>query len=569
MIEATDDPPGATARTGARILVDQLLAQGSDLAFCVPGESYLPVLDALGESADEIRLVSCRNEIGAVNMAEAYGKLTGRPGVCLVTRGPGAMHAAIGLHTATQDSTPMILLIGQVPRNHLDREAFQELDYRRVFSATAKWVAQIDDPARIPEYMARAYGTAVSGRPGPVVLALPEDVLWEEADAVDTPRVDKRGMHPGEADLGRLEAMLRTAARPLLLVGGGGWSPEAKRDVEAFCAATGIPVATAFRCQDYVDNELEQYVGTVGLAVDPALAQRVRDADVLVVVGERLTESVTGGYTLLDIPRPRQRLVHVLPDPAEIGRVFHPELGIVAGAAEFAHAARHSIDVDGGPWVSWCKGAHADYLSNLDHEPTGEAVDLGKVFAFLRDRLTDDAILTSGAGNYTAWVHRFTRYRHYRTQLAPVSGAMGYGVPAAIAAKALHPDRMVVAFAGDGCFLMTGQELATAVQYDLPVIFVVLNNGSFGTIRMHQERWFPDRSYGTHLHNPDLAAFAESFGAHGEAVALTEHFPAAFDRAQASGLPAVIEVQVGQQHTLPHATLDDVRNARGDRRDST
>lgn len=562
-------PDGAgarPARTGGRILVDQLLVQGAELAFCVPGESYLPVLDALGAVEEHIALVSCRHEGGAANMAEAYGKLTGRPGLCLVTRGPGAMHAAIGLHTAWQDSTPMILLIGQVPRAYLEREAFQELDYRRVFGTTAKWVGQVEDPARIPEFVTRAYATATSGRPGPVVLALPEDVLWEEAAVADGRRVTVPAPHPGPADMQRLRGMLAAAERPLLMVGGGGWSEAARLGVEAFVTSADVPVVTAFRCQDYVDNEIEQYAGTAGLGIDPALARRIRDADLLIVAGERLTESVTDGYRLPEAPRPQQTLVHVQPDPAELGRVYHPDLAITAGAAEFAAALRSLEPVDGRTWKSWRADARVDYLAHLRHEAYDGAVDLGAVFAFVRERLPEDAILTNGAGNYTAWVHRFSRFRRYRSQLAPVSGAMGYGIPAAVAAKAVHPERTVVAFAGDGCFLMTGQELATAVQYGLPIVVVVVNNASYGTIRMHQERRFPGRTPGTLLRNPDFVALARAFGAYGELVTTTAEFPEAFERALASGLPAVVEVRVDAEQTLPHATLADVREGRPDRR---
>jgi acetolactate synthase I/II/III large subunit len=563
---------GGGGRTGGRILVDQLLACGADLAFCVPGESYLPVLDALADEAKRIPLISCRHEAAAVVMAEAYGKLTGRPGLCLVTRAPGAMHAAIGLHTAFHDATPMILLIGQVPRAHLEREAFQELDYRRVFAPTAKWVAQVEDTARIPEFVARAYATATGGRPGPVVLSLPQDVLWEEAAVSDTQRVDVSPPHPGPPDLARIRTLLAAAARPLLLVGGGGWSGSARRDIEAFAVANDLPVVTAFRCQDYVDNHLDQYVGTLGIAADPALARRVRDADLIIVVGERLTDTVTDGYTLLEAPRPRPALVHVLPDPSDLGRVYHPTLAITAGAAPFAAAARELEPVERPAWRRWRAAARDDYLAYSTPGPgvasgqrgdgVGSGVDLAAVLGFLQERLPGDAVVTNGAGNYTTWVHRFTRYRRYRTQLAPASGAMGYGVPAAIAAKAVHPARMVVAFAGDGCFLMTGQELATAAQYDLPVVVVVVNNNSYGTIRMHQERFFAGRTHGTVLRNPDFAAFARAFGGHGETVTATGAFPEAFERAVASGLPAVIELRVDPEQTLPHLTLRDVRRGR-------
>jgi acetolactate synthase I/II/III large subunit len=569
MARQADGEPGRPAvgepRMGGQIVVDQLLAHGADLAFCVPGESYLPVLDALADEAERIPLISCRHEAAAAVMAEAYGKLTGRPGLCLVTRAPGAMHAATGLHTAFYDATPMILLVGQVSRKHLEREAFQELDYRRVFASTTKWVAQVDDTARIPEFVARAYTAATTGRPGPVVLAMPQDVLWEQAAVADAPGLQVSPPHPAPEDMLRLRQLLAGAAQPLLLVGGGGWSGSARHDLQAFAVASDLPVIAAFRCQDYVDNELDQYVGTLGIAADPAVARRVRDADLLIVVGERLTDPVTDGYTLLQAPRPRQKLVHVLPDPSDLGRLYHPELAITAGAAAFAAAACRLAPVDGVAWQGWRRAARADYLAFSTPErfassdPMGDGVDLTSVLGFLRQRLPDDAVVTNGAGNYTVWVHRFARHRRYPTQLAPASGAMGYGLPAAIAAKALHPDRMVIAFAGDGCFLMSSQELATAVQYDLPVIVVVVNNQGYGTIRMHQERFFSGRAYGTILHNPDFATLARAFGAHGETVTATEDFPDAFERAVASGQPAVIEVRVDPERTLPHLTLRDVR----------
>lgn len=549
-----------STRSGGRVLVDQLLRHGADLAFCVPGESYLPVLDALSDRAQRMRLIACRHEAAAAVMAEAYGKLTGHPGLCLVTRAPGATHAATALHTAFHDATPMILLIGQVPRAHLDREAFQELDYRQVFSTTAKWVGQVEDPARIPEFVARAYATATSGRPGPVVLALPEDVLWEEVAVADAEPVTVSPPHPGSSDMARLRSLLADASRPLLLVGSGGWSEPARRDIESFAAACDIPVVTAFRCQDYVDNDLEQYAGTLGIAPDPALVRRIGDADLLIVVGERLTDIVTGGYSRPPAPRPPQTLIHVLPDADDLGRVYHPDLAITAGAAAFAAAACRLEPVDASTRRQWRADARTDCLAHLAAPAAPSAgVDLAAVLGFLRERLPDDAVLASGAGNYTTWVHRFTRYRRYRTQLAPASGAMGYGLPAAIAAKALHPQRTVVAFAGDGCFLMSGQELATAVQYDLPVVVIVVNNDGYGTIRMHQERHFPGRIHGTALQNPDFAAYARAFGGHGETVTDTDSFPAAFERAAAAGLPAVIEVRVDPEQALPHLTLADVR----------
>lgn len=553
------------SRSGGQVLVDQLLVNGADVAFCVPGESYLPVLAALRDVAAQLRLITCRHEAAAAHMAEAYGKLTGRPGLCLVTRGPGAMQAAVGLHTASQDSTPMILLVGQVPRRYLEREAFQELDYRRVFGSMVKWVAEVDDARRIPELVGRAYTVALSGRPGPVVLALPEDVLWGEVAVPDPGPAGAAAQHPGQGEMARLRELLAAAERPLALVGGGGWSQQAKRDMESFVTASDVPVATAFRCQDYVDNDLDQYVGTVGLALDPNLAERVRACDLLLAVGERLGEPTTSGYTLLDPQRPRQRLVHAYPDPAELGRVYQPTLAIAATSAAFAAAVRRLEPLGSDRWRSWRADARADYLANLECSPTGCEVDLAAVLAFLHERLPEDAILTNGAGNYTAWVHRYTQYRHYRTQLAPVSGAMGYGVPAAISAKVLHPDRTVVAFAGDGCFLMSGQELATAVHYDLPIVVIVVNNSSYGTIQMHQEKAFGG-SFGVELSNPNFGAYARTFGAHGEVVTATAEFPEAFERAMASGRPAVIELRVDPEQTLPHATLDDIRHGRPDPR---
>ncbi len=546
-------------RTGGQILIDALRIHGADMAFCVPGESYLAALDALHDARDSIRLIVCRHEAGAANMAEAYGKLTGRPGICFVTRGPGATHASVGVHTAFQDSTPMILFVGQVARDQVEREAFQEVDYRRMFAPLAKWAAEIDQAARIPELVSQAFHRAVNGRPGPVVIALPEDMLTERAAVPDAGRYRPARPHPGDADLESLMALLARAERPLMIVGGGGWSAQAVTDIMAFAEANDLPTGASFRCQDRFDNTHPNYVGDVGIGLSPALSERVKNADLLIAVGPRLGEITTGGYTLLDIPVPRQPLVHVHVGADELGRVYQATLPINAGMAEFAAAVRHMEPVDPDAWAGWSKAARAEYLANIAPEPMPGAVQLGEIVAWLSERLPPEAIICNGAGNYTAWVHRYYRYRRFPTQLAPTSGAMGYGVPAAVAAKAVHPDRPVVCFAGDGCFLMTGQELATAAQYDLPIIVLVVNNGMYGTIRMHQEREYPRRVVGTDLVNPDFAAYARAFGGHGETVERTAEFAAAFERAVASGKPAIIEIRIDPEAITTRTTLSTIR----------
>ena len=545
---------GPGARRGGKLLVDQLVVHGTELVFCVPGESYLEVLDGLYDAP--LRLITCRHEAGAANMADAYGKLTGRPGVCIVTRGPGATHASVGVHTAFQDSTPLLLLVGQVASDQEEREAFQELDYRRMFGQMAKWVAQIDRTDRIPEYLARAFATATSGRPGPVVLALPEDMLARSTDVADARPYLGVQPHPGAAELERLRMLLAAAERPLAIVGGGGWTPAAAADLTAFLEANELPAGAAFRRQDSIDNDSPSYVGDVGIGINPKLAARVRDADLLLVVGPRLGEMTTSGYTLLTPPTPAQTLVHVHPGAEELGRVYRPELPILSGVAQFAAAV---ADLRVEPrWHDWTAAARADYEAWQQHGPLPGPLDLGECVAWLRDRLPG-AIVTNGAGNFSVWVHRFWRWHSFPSQLAPTSGAMGYGVPAAVAAKATLPDRAVVCFAGDGDFLMTGQELATAVQYDLPILVIVVDNGMYGTIRMHQERQFPGRVVGTDLVNPDFAAYAEAFGAHGENVERTEDFPGAVERALASGLPAVVALRLDPEAITPRTTLSALR----------
>jgi acetolactate synthase-1/2/3 large subunit len=543
-------------RNGGRILVDQLELNGIDFAFCLPGESFLPVLDALYDSP--IRLVTCRHEPGAANAAEAYGKLTGRPGVCIVTRGPGATQAAVGVHTARQDSTPMLLLVGQVPRAFRGREAWQELDYAETFGGIAKAAWEIDRAERIPEHIARAFSLALSGRPGPVVLSLPEDVLVEEADVRDGGPVAVEHAAPRTEDLERLGGLLAAAERPLVVVGEGGWTAKTGEDVLAFCEASELPVACAFRCQDFVDNQSRCYVGVLGVAMDERLAARLRDADLVLAIGGRLGEVPTRRYTLVEPPRPRQVLIRVHPDPDEVGAVYEPDVAIVSSLPAFAAALR-DVGALAPRWREWTQAARADYEANLRHDPMEGPVDLGEIMAFLRRRLPADAIQTCGAGNFTVWAHRFAEFTQYGTQVCPRSGSMGYGVAAAVAAKLVHPDRVVVCFTGDGDFVMSSPELATAVQYELPILVLLVNNGMYATIRMHQERVYPRRVIGTDLVNPDFPALATAYGAHGERVGATEDFEGAFERALASAKPSVLELPVDPERISPRVKLSELR----------
>ena len=538
------------SRHGGKLLVDQLSVHGADTVFSVPGESFLAVLDGFYESP--IRLITCRHEAGAANMADAYGKLTGRPGICIVTRGPGATQASVGVHTAFQDSTPLILLVGQVASDQEERESFQEVDYRRMFGPLAKWVAQIDRADRIPEYVARAFSTACAGRPGPVVLALPEDMLASETDAADAEPFHVVQPHPSPVQIDVVRRALGRAERPFVLAGGAGWTPRASDGIREFAEANALPVGAAFRRQDAIDNGSPSYVGDVGIGINPKLAARVREADLLLVVGPRLGEMTTSGYTLVG----EQPLIHVHPGAEELGRVYRPALPILSGMEHFADAVR-GLRVEPG-WRKWTEAARAEYEAWQQPEPMPGALDLGDCIAHLRARVPD-AIVTNGAGNFSAWVHRFWRWHEYPTQLAPTSGAMGYGVPAAVAAKAVHPERTLICFAGDGDFLMSGQELATAMQYDLPIVILVVNNGMYGTIRMHQERHYPGRVVGTDLANPDFAAYARAFGAHGETVTETSEFPAALERALAAGTSALLELQIDSEAINPRTTLSRIR----------
>jgi acetolactate synthase-1/2/3 large subunit len=547
--------------TGGRLLVDALVANGVRHAFCVPGESYLAVLDALKDSP--IALTVCRQEGGAAMMAEAVGKLTGTPGICMVTRGPGATNAAAGVHVAMQDSTPMILLVGQVERGFLDREAFQEVDYVRFFSPLAKWAAEIRDPARVPEYMSRAFAVATSGRPGPVVLSLPEDMLTERTPAVPilpaTPAVPQIGL----ADLASLRRELVASKAPIAILGGSGWTAEAVQRMQRFAEKWRLPTAVSLRRQMLFDHEHPCFAGVVGIGVCPKLRQRVEAADLVLLVGGRLSEMPSQGYQLLDVPVPSQRLVHVHPGPDEIGRVYRPALGVVSGPAAFAAAVDGLEPPIGAPaWTGTAEAAHAEYLafSEID-APTPGRVQMREVMRQMSAALPEDAIITNGAGNFATWVHRFHRFRRFGTQLAPTSGSMGYGFPAAIAAKRLWPERPVVCVAGDGDFQMTCQELGTAVQFGANVVTVIVDNGIYGTIRMHQEREYPGRVSGSTLQNPDFAALARSYGAFGATVRETPEFAPAFAEAMAAGRPAVLHLLTDPDAITPTTTLAKIRDA--------
>jgi acetolactate synthase-1/2/3 large subunit len=548
---------GSSPRSGGRILIDQLVLNGVELIFGVPGESYLAALDALYDSP--VRFVNARHEAGAANMAEAYGKLTGRPGVCFVTRGPGATHGSIGVHTALADSTPMLYLVGQVPRGELGREALQEVDLRAMFAPLAKWAEQIEEAARIPEIVRRAFQVATSGRPGPVVLALPEDVLAGEAAVADALPHRPARADPSAPDLARLRERLEGASRPLLLVGGGGWSAETARRAQAFAEASSLPVVCSFRCQDYIDSRSSSYAGHLTTATDPALARRVREADVLLVVGDRLGEVTTGGYTLIAPPTPRQSLLHVYPDSLELGRVFSPALAIVSDSAAFFEAIQ---PLDGRAWAAACVQAHAEYQAWSVPQPGPWSLDLALVIGQAAQRLGGEAIVVQDAGNFSSWVSRFLPFHFHRSQLMPASGAMGYAVPAAVAAKLLHPERPVVCFVGDGGFQMSGLELATAAQEQLAIIVIVVNNGMYGTIRMHQERAHPGRVVATDLRNPDFAALARACGAHGETLERTDQFMPAFERALAAERSSLIELRVDGEAITPTETITGIRAGR-------
>jgi acetolactate synthase-1/2/3 large subunit len=547
-------------RSGAEVLIDALKINAVDRIYCIPGESYLAALDALYDRS-EISVIVCRNEGGAAFMAEAEGKLSGRPGICFVTRGPGATNASGGLHVALQDSTPMILLIGQIARKDLDREAFQEIDYRRMFSEVAKWVAQIDDADRIPEYMSRAFSIATSGRPGPVVLALPEDMLIDPTNVEDARAAQVVRSSPSTQDIVLTSELLAAAERPMIIIGGSDWSDTTRLQLQEFATTSGIPVVNSFRCQDFFDNEHPNYAGDLGIGVNPDLYRLVEASDCLLVIGSRLGEMTTGGFSLIDIPCPKQRMIHVHAGADELGHVYQPDLAINSSSQHFIAAlvASEVAFANSANWQGQADLAHRQYLDwNSAVKIPGE-VQLAEIFHSLRELTDVDTIVCNGAGLNTGWLHRFFRYRQFRNQLAPTSGTMGYGLPAAIAAKLRYPGRCVVAVTGDGDFLMTGQELATAMQYRANIIVIVVNNSIYGTIRMHQEREYPGRVIGTDMVNPDFVLLAQAHGAHAERVVKTEQFEAAFTRCLTADKPALIEVQLDANILTPSATVDSMR----------
>ncbi|MFK4448581.1 acetolactate synthase-1/2/3 large subunit [Caballeronia udeis] len=548
-------------RTGGQILIDQLVIHGIQQVFCVPGESYLAALDALHDAPIDVTV--CRQEGGAAMMAEAHGKLSGRPGICFVTRGPGATNASAGVHIAQQDSTPMILFVGQVERGALGRDAFQEVDYAATFGTLAKWATEISDPARIPEIVLRAFHVATSGRPGPVVIALPEDMLTQTANAQDPRPYTPVEISVGEATLTEFDAQLRRAERPVAIVGGSGWDAKAVADFVHFSERYELPVAVSYRRQMLFPATHPNFIGDIGFGPNPKLVERIANADLVLLVGTRLSEAASQGYTLLQIPTPVQKVIHVHADTNELGRMYQPTLAINATPKSFASAVADLPGVVPAPWSALTHEAHAEYKkwSDLGEIRLPGRLQMARVMEFLKAKLPSDAVICNGAGNYSIWVHRFFPFTQFATQLAPTCGSMGYGVPAAVAAKRVHPDKTVIAFAGDGCFLMHGQEFATAVQYELPIIVVVIDNSMYGTIRMHQEKNYPGRISATELRNPDFAAYANAFGGYGERVETAEEFEKSWDRAVASGKPAILHCLIDPEAITPTATLSALRDA--------
>lgn len=545
-------------RSGGQILVAQLVAQGVTRVFCVPGESFLAVLDALHDSAIEV--IVCRQEGGAVMMADAHARLTGRPGIAFVTRGPGAMNAAAGIHIAEHDSVPVILFVGQIERGMRGRGAFQEMDFAQAFGGWTKWAAEIDQALRIPEMCSRAFHTALQGRQGPVVLALPEDMLRETAAVADAPPVEPVATWPGLTQMAELQKLLWQARRPIAIVGGSGWSAKACAALQRFAERFDLPVATSFRRAMLFDGDHPNYAGEIGIGPNPNLRARIEAADVVLLIGGRMSEMPAQSYELFAIPSPRQTLIHVHADAEELGRVYHPALGVHASAGAFCAALESVQPPNSIVWSAETRAARVEFEAWTSAPPSRAGFDMGAAMGWLRGRLPHDAIVANGAGNYAIWPGRFLRFRQFGTQLAPTSGSMGYGVPAAVGAKLSHPDRLVVAFAGDGCFLMNGQEFATAMQYGAAIVVIVVDNGMYGTIRMHQEREYPGRVSGTTLRNPDFAALARAYGGHGETVSENAQFAPAFERALASGLPAIVHVKVDPEAITPTATLSGIRD---------
>ena len=548
----------APSRSSAEALVEQLVINGVEHVFCVPGESFLPVLDALRDS--NITTTVCRHEGGAAMMAEAVGKTTGRPGICFVTRGPGATNASAGVHIAQQDSTPMIVFVGQVETSVRERDAFQELDYRAVFGSMTKWTVEVDNANRITEFVSRAFYTASSGRPGPVVVALPKNVLSERVSVANAPAFEPVETSPGYEEMARLGELLAESKNPLFVLGGSRWSEAARGQIHEFADLTGLPVATSYRRSTLFDPLHPLYAGDLGLGPNPKLVARAKAADLLVLVGGRLGEIPSQGYSLLSSPSPQTKLVHIHPGAEEIGLVYRPHLAIHASPNRFVAALRRLAVTAKPAWRESANSAHADFLAwTGTATPQPGNVNLGEIMIWLRDHVPTDTILCNGAGNYASWIHRFYRFRVFMTHVAPTSASMGYGMPAAIAMQRLHPQRLVLSVNGDGDFLMSGQEFATAVQYRLPIIVVVCDNGMYGTIRMHQEREFPGRVSATELHNPDFDAYARAFGGFGAVVKKTSDFPAAFQAARESGLPSIIHLKIDPEAILPAATLSGIR----------
>ncbi|WP_298966620.1 thiamine pyrophosphate-binding protein [uncultured Roseibium sp.] len=546
--------------TGGELLVGALERYGVDRVFCVPGESYLAVLDALFDAS--IPVTVCRQEGGAAMMADAHAKLTGKPGICMVTRGPGATNASAGVHIAAQDSTPMILFIGQIERGMREREAFQEVDYRQMFGGIAKWVAEIDQADRVPEFISRAYHVATSGRPGPVVLALPEDMLVETADVAQPAAWIQTETYPGLTQMADLQKRLWAAERPIAILGGSRWSEDAVAAFTRFAERFDLPVACSFRRQMLFDNLHGNYAGDVGIGINPKLLARIKASDLILLVGGRLSEMPSQSYSLLEIPSPVQQLVHIHPDAEELGRVYVPSLAIHASPTAFAKALEGVQPPNELKNAGQSETAHQDYLDWSGARPqTPGDLQMAGVMDWLEANLADDTICTNGAGNYATWLHRFHRFRRFGTQAAPTSGSMGYGLPAAVASKLAFPDREVVCFAGDGCLQMTMQEFGTACQEGANIIVLVVDNGMYGTIRMHQERTYPGRPSATKLVNPDFADLAKSYGAFGETVETTAEFGPAFERARASGQPAFLHLKLDPEAITPAASLSQIRTA--------
>ena len=533
-------------RHGGQILIDQLKIQGVERVFCIPGESYLPALDGLYGSG--IETVVGRQEGGVAMMAEASGKLTGRPGVAFVTRGPGATNASAGIHIAFQDSTPMVLFIGQVDSSQRDREAFQEVDYKKMFTPLAKWVAEIDKTERIPEYVSRAFSVAVSGRPGPVILSLPEDILFAKSNVIDAPKIKPLRQMVSEIDVKEIITKLKNASNPFIIVGGSGWSLEASKSLGKFAKSLGIPVGTSFRCQDYLNNYHPNYVGDVGIGINPELLKRIKMADCILVLNARLGEMTTGGYSMFDIPKTKQYLIHIHPDPNELGIVYQPDIGLVCNSADFIQkAAEISKYSQRKPPIKERKSYEA--WQKIITTPGDVKMEI--VIKTLSETISEKTIITNGAGNYNGWLHRYFKYRGWRTQVGSTSGSMGYGLPAAVAAKLMYPNNEVICLSGDGCFQMTMQEFGTACQYGLNIIVIISNNSIYGTIRMHQEREFPGRPSGTSMLNPNFADLAKSYGGYGEVVLKTNQFLNALERAREANKPAILDLRTDPKAITP------------------